>query len=161
MKKAKSRLKPSPTENSASPALSVQTPSEIKVNRPRPTKINSYLGDRTKHLPTLGIGLFFILLLLIILIFVSPAQVKDFLLPNSYFLFLGCLFLSSFFLLSWLFLDSLIGMWWAIWLTGLVFLRIQQVVLGWPELVVFTLGFAIGALFQIWRQRLKKNLIHH
>lgn len=162
MKKAKSRLKVTHSlENSTNTSFGTLSLGEVSTKKPRASKVGFNLGERTKHLPTLIIGLFFTVILLGIIFFVSPTQVKNFILPNSYLPFFITLFLSSFFLLSWLLLDSLIGMWWSIWLTILVFLRVQQIVFGWPELIFFTLGFALGVLIQIWRRQMKLDLIHH
>ncbi|MCL4208645.1 hypothetical protein KJZ63_03375 [Patescibacteria group bacterium] len=144
MKKAKSRLKIDHNlENSSHSASRID------------------LGERAKHLPTLIIGLFFAVVLLGLILLIPPAQVKNFILPNSYFPFFITLFLSSFFLLSWFLLDSLIGVWWSLWLTTLVFLRVQQIIFGWPELVFFALGFALGVMVQIWRRQMRLDLVHH
>lgn len=161
MKKAKSRLKTVQSLENSTNTLSTLPLGEVPIKRQRVVGANFNFGERTKHLPTLIIGLFFAMLLLGVVFFVSPTQVKNFILPNSYLPFFITFFLSSFFLLSWFLLDSLIGVWWSIWLTILVFLRVQQIVFGWPELIFFALGFALGVLIQIWRRQMKLDLVHH
>jgi len=162
VKKAKSRLKIDHNlENSNHSVLSILPPSEVSAKKSRVTKSRIDLGERAKHLPTLIIGLFFAAILLGLILLIPPAQVKNFILPNSYLPFFLTLFLSSFFLLSWFLLDSLIGVWWSLWLTTLVFLRVQQIVFGWPELIFFALGFALGVLVQIWRRQMRLGLVHN
>ncbi len=154
MKKARSRLKlETPLVKSVEPLTPT---SGVLVERKKIEKKQGKFDNHLKHLPTLFIGLFFVFLLLAVTIIFSPEQLKNFILPNSYLPFFVCFFMASFFLLSWVLLDSMISMWWAILLTVFVFLRIQQVSMGWLELILLTLGFAIGALVQMWRK-----LIHH
>lgn len=154
MKKARSRLNPvvTPVKNLDTQTVKINT----VVERKNQVEIKKVLGNRSKHFPTLVIGIFFTFLLIVLVTIFSPDQLKNFVLPNSFLPFFACFLLASFFLLSWLLLDSVIGMWWAIWLTSFVFLRVQQVAIGWPELIFFALGCIIGVLAQMWRRS-----IHH
>lgn len=149
MPKAKSRLATTPIQTELPPIQPVIKP-KAKVTA----------MTRLKHLPTLVLGIIFGLSLLALIIFVAPDSVKNWLIPNSYLPFFVCLFGTNFFIFSFVFLDSAIGMWWTLLVCSFAFLKLQQVIFTWPMVVVFLLGAALGLFFQILRRRHRLNKVN-
>jgi len=118
--KASSRLK-SRKANRSAPAK--------KVTAVNNSWLSSWLGSYLKHLPTLIMGVIFAYLLYLFLNYTHPSQVKHFLVPNSFLPLLVQVFLSSFFLMSFLFLSSRRGLLVSLWITAMLFLKVQNVII--------------------------------
>lgn len=120
MTKARSRLAPHPA--AADPVVDVQPHPPAPEGRSHP----ALQSKHRRHLPALMMAMVMLGLLVAMTIFFSPDQVRNWLVPNAYLPFFGLLFLFSFFLASFIFLNSKIGLVAAILICSLVFFRIQH-----------------------------------
>lgn len=149
MPKARSRLARLAT-NSTQSAEGVSTQPLMIASHPRKKT------GRGQFLKTLILGLLLALGLVWLMLKFSPDQVKNWLIPNAYLPFFVCLFGTNFFLFSFLFLDSAIGMWWSILVCSFVFLRLQQVIFSWPLVLIFLAGAMLGLVLKY-----RLRLFHH
>lgn len=138
-KKAKSRLKSTFANDDTPVIISPTVAPRIKKNQ-----------KRLAHLNTFVIGILFGALLLSLIFFVPPSSVKNWLIPNSYLPFFLLLIGTGFFLFSFIFLNSFLGIWWTAMLIGLIFLKIQQVTFG-SSLIIFFLAWFFVGLFLTWK----------
>lgn len=91
------------------------------------------------HLPTLAMAGIFAYLTSLLMHQVHPSQVKHFILPNSYLPLLILVFITTFFLVSWMLLNTRRGFLAALALSLILFLRVQQVVLN-PSTILIILS---------------------
>ena len=105
--------------------------------------LNPKLKKYLKHLPTLILGLIFSASTYLILTRIEPSQIKNFLLPNSYLLFLISLFTASFFLISYLFLSIRTGLILSSPLIIMAFLKLQNVIFE-KWLIISLVGSFVG-----------------
>lgn len=104
----------------------------------QPALFKRYLG----HLPTLLLGLGSFACLTYVFLHVPPSEVMNWLIPQLYLPVTGLFFLGSFFSLSYLFLHSRRGLHWAVALTILLWLQLQQLLTG-SILASILLTFAV------------------
>ncbi len=147
MNKASSRLKYNPKSFVSKP---IKASSRIKrklTKNADKNKNNSIILNALKHyfehLPTLGMAIVLCIATIFFLKEVPPNSVRHFLLPNTYLPFLFLIFLSSLFLLSFVFLNRRVGFLLSLTITTYIFLKVQQVIME-PWLLI-TLAIAILA----------------
>lgn len=99
------------------------------------------------HLPTLIIGLVFLLPLLGIINWIQPSTVQNWLFPNSYLPFTVLFFLSSFFLSSFVLLHTRRGFFIALVTSALLLLKLQNFQLGLIIVGVIVSIFVILEIF--------------
>lgn len=152
--KARSRLKATETSPSRETSISVPPhaytahtattsythPHQTRHKRTLPLKVDTshYLA----HVGTLFFGLIFGALTILVMNSVSPKSIENILFPHSYLPFQMLLFLSVFFLSSFLWLNSRRGYLTALALQTLVFLKLQNIILTW-QLVLGILAFFV------------------
>jgi len=142
MPRASSRIKPAKQRQVAK---KVKASSRLKKIRSKKTNLNSSQKQLThlnilkrylSHTPTLILGLFFSYTLIQFLNRVHPSNVKHFLLPNSYLPLLLLVFFAGFFLLSFLLLNSRRGFIGSLWLTIMLFLHVQRVIISIQAIII-------------------------
>ncbi len=105
------------------------------------------LAKYLNYLPTLVLGGLFTIGLYYLVSTVPPDQIKHFIISNSYLPFTLGLFLSTWFITSFLLLNSRRGLLISLFLNWLVFLKLQQVVMS-PQLVLISfIPFVIVEVF--------------
>jgi hypothetical protein len=82
-----------------------------------------------QHLPTFVAGLIFAAVTYWFISHINPNQVKHFILPNTYLPLLLLVFLTSFFLSGFIWLNSRRGLMTAVIITILLFLQLQQAII--------------------------------
>ena len=92
-----------------------------------------------------------------ILASVSPKEIADVPLPNTYGPFLGMCFLASFFLLGYLLRSARRGVFAALAISLLIFFRLQHVVVGKYEVIGLLGFFSILEIFILIRKN-KQNM---
>jgi len=123
MSKAKSRLNKSQAKSEKQEKLSLFR------------KYRRHLGALFISLPFYGAVVFH-------LNYVYPIQIKNFLIPNAYLPLQFYLFVGNFFFFSFLLVHSRRGLVLSLWLSSLIFFKLQNL-LSLPLLLVTTLPFLI------------------
>jgi hypothetical protein len=132
MRKAKSRLSTKPNK---------------RKKRSNSFDLIKILAKYLNYLPTLVLGGLFAIGLYYLVSTVPPDQIKHFIIPGSYLPFTLGLLLSTWFITSFLLLNSRRGLLISLFLTWLVFLKLQQVMMS-PQLVLISLvPFVIVEIF--------------
>jgi hypothetical protein len=156
MKRARSRLHRQQTKAQAPPThksilrkMDVEPTTQIKTRQPKikkRVKKNNKLTNRIlkliklylTHLLTLIIGLCFTFITYNIFKHISPVSIKHFILPNSYLPLLLPLFLSCFFCLSFVLLNTRRGFLTSLIILILTFLKLQAVIFT-PLIILCTI----------------------
>lgn len=134
---------------------------KTKLNRSLLTpkiEINTFLNFFKKyfqHVQTLLLSLPGIVLTFFILTSVYPDDIKNFLIPQSYLPLLISFFAGSFFLLSFIFLNTRRGLWLSVYLTLLLFFKLQMVTYDFFSIGIPLMFF--GILELSWMLFLKNN----
>lgn len=155
MPRATSRINPAKRKQIVQKPKATSRLKKTRSNKPKKTQSpnsqkNHSLGNLVinylKHIPTLIIGLIFSYILFQFLNKVNPSNVKHFLLPNSYLPLLLLVFFTGFFLLSFLLLNSRRGLIGSLWLTIILFLQVQRVIISIQAIIIL---FFILVLLEI------------
>lgn len=131
-KQAKSRL-------SASQLKKLKTkPNTYQSNFGQPkVQQEASLWQKYLHLlPTLLVGCIFLAVLILIFLFVRPSQIANWGLYQSYFPLHFVVFGTVFFIGTFLFQKTRRGLWLAIFIVSLLFLKLQQVVITPVEILI-------------------------
>jgi len=104
---------------------------------------SSWLKGYLTHLPTLFFAFVSCYLTYLFVINISPETVRHFILPNTYLPLIILVFISSFFLSSYILLNSRRGLFTASYLSLLTFLAVQQVILDWRVIGILLIPFLV------------------
>jgi hypothetical protein len=135
------------TRSRLSPAFKKKLEEKLEKNR-KPQFLGDYFGSRKdgahsisldakksvartsriKYLPILIVSFIFYYGVYHIFVNVSPDSIANYLLPNTYLPLLVTFFLANFFLFTYIFLNKNFGLLISLFLTTLMFMRLQQVV---------------------------------
>ena len=145
MQKAKSRIK-----TSKQPKIKNRPRIKNRQSHPALKLSKKYL----KHLPLLLLSLPFYAGAYYIFIYIRPAQIQHFLIPNTYLPLQLAFFLGNFFLFSYLFLKTRRGFEFSLLLSFALFLKLQLVT---NYLAVVAGLLIIVLILEILISLLKKN----
>jgi len=122
--KGKSRLKQQPVE--LTNKIAVEPFKDFTQAKKKET--SGRLVKYLQHLPTLILGIFFYIILFFIFNNFDPDLLKNIILPNSYLAVLLIFFIANFFLFSFIFLNSIRGFIYSLFILLIIFFKIQNVV---------------------------------
>jgi hypothetical protein len=152
MKKARSRLGRVQQFVEKPNKKTVHSKPKIDTRRDR-----SYLNRYFKHLPTLVLGLICAAILIGMIFTLYPAQVMNLVIPGSYLLPLILFFLSVFFVSSFVFMNSRRGLFLALYLTILLFLRLKDLSLSPGTFATFALPFLLLEILAILLTKIRAD----
>jgi hypothetical protein len=110
------------------PVFSKASKKERAVKSLKSSKITiSFLKKYLRHFPLLFMSIFCYAVCVYILTHIDPEKLQNFLIPNTYLPFLCITALANFLFFSFLFLNTRRGIFAAIFLTLILFLKLQQV----------------------------------
>ena len=144
MSRASSRIKKS--RRAQTRRVKTAPPSQQKTKKVSSQKKNashqtSWLKGYITHLPTFLLCLVSGYLTYLFISNVSPESVRHFLLPNTYLPLIVLVFITIFFLFSFLLLNSRRGMFAANYISLLLFLALNQVIIDWRLVILLLVPF--------------------
>ena len=103
----------------------------------------------TTQLPTLGLGVFFLIVLIFFVTQIYPPAIANMVVKNSFLPLVLCTFLASLFLASYAFLNTRKGLLFSLWLTLLLWSQLANALPLWIALPAYTIWFGgIGFVLQ-------------
>lgn len=147
MSQARSRLKRNTTSQQ-------ETKRVVKKSKKTPATLKQYLD----LIPTLTVAMFSYFLLWLLMNYIHPTKIQNWIFPNSYLPFHILFGLANFFLFSFLFQRKIWGFFISIFIGWLLFLKLQQIELDfWSIIVAFTLATGASFWWMILKFFSKKN----